>query len=135
MLKLIKIHFTALLVIKHGDLIQFVQYYSNLSFKDAIKKINYDFNLNLNYGKLSNEQIEEIKKRKQKRKEKQKKYNDKMLKLCKEILFYENLYKLLKSQINPYNWEEIEEKCSTLTIKLHFLNEEFDKLNVKNIDF
>ena len=42
-------NFIAFLVIETGDLIQFVQYLFNLSFKEAMKKIDYDLNLNLNF--------------------------------------------------------------------------------------
>ena len=57
---------------KTGDLIQFVEYLFNISFKEAMQKINIDFNLKLNtnikidYNKIKNIQEEKIKKEKQK---------------------------------------------------------------------
>lgn len=46
---------------KTGDLIQFVQYYFNLDFKQAMQKINIDFGLNLDSNvKLDYDKIKEI---------------------------------------------------------------------------
>lgn len=36
---------------KYGDVISFVQIYFNLSFQDALSKLNYDFGLNLPIGR------------------------------------------------------------------------------------
>ena len=50
-----------LIVAKLGDLIQFVQYYFNLNFKQAMEKINIDFGLNLDSNvKLDYDKIKEI---------------------------------------------------------------------------
>lgn len=130
-LKCIIILFIVLHAENGGDLIQFVQDYFNLSFIDAIKKISSDFNLNLNCGKLSKEQIEQIKKRKKRKEEKKQEHYDKLLIICKTLKILEQTKKDLKSQITPYNWEELEYKCSILTNEIELLNEEFDKLNVK----
>ena len=44
-----------------GDLIQFVEDYFNISFKEAVEKINQDFNLNLtNDYKISKKKLKEI---------------------------------------------------------------------------
>lgn len=118
---------------KWGDTIQFVQDYFNLSFIDAIKKIDYDFNLNLNLncGNLSKEQIEQIEKRKILKQDQKEKHFNKMLNLCKTINMFEKIYRIIKAQLNPYNWEEIEEKCASLKTKIELLDEEFDELNIK----
>jgi len=50
-----------LIVAKLGDLIQFVQYYFNLNFKQAMEKINIDFGLNLDSNvKLDYDKIKKI---------------------------------------------------------------------------
>ena len=118
-------------VVNGGDVIQFVQDYFNLSFKDAMQKINYDFNLNLNLRRISKQTLRELENKKQQKKIQKQKYNKKMLKLCKTIITYKKLNKILKSQITPYNWEEIEETRALITNRLELLNEEFDELNVK----
>lgn len=61
LLKLMKKVFIVLTVAKLGDLIQFVQYYFNLNFKQAMEKINIDFGLNLDSNvKLDYDKIKEI---------------------------------------------------------------------------
>lgn len=126
-----KIIIFVLHVINGADLIRFVQDYFDLSFKNAIKKINYDFNLNLNLERIPKQTLKELEfKKQQKQKEKQE-HNEKLLYLCKTIITYEKLNKILKSQLTPYNWEEIEEARASITNHLELLNEEFDTLNVK----
>lgn len=116
---------------QHGDVIQFVQDYFNIGFVEALKKINYDFNLNLNYGELSKEQIKQIEERKILKQKQKEKHFQRMLNLCKTINMFEEIYRITKEQLNPYNWEEIEEACAKLKTKIELLNEEFDELNVK----
>lgn len=61
LLKLMKKVFIVLIVGKLGDLIQFVQYFFNLDFKQAMQKINLDFNLNLDSNvKVDYNKIKEI---------------------------------------------------------------------------
>ncbi len=118
-----------------GDLIQFVQDYFNLGFKDALKKINYDFNLNLNFNSFSKvdfKKIEEqIKLDRLKKEQKKQAYKNKMLNLCGTLKILEKIREEIKSQINPYNWEEIEEVCALLSEQIELLDLEFEKINVK----
>lgn len=125
-----------MLVINGGDVIQFVQDYFNLGFRDAIKKINEDFYLNINLNKLSKEKLREFREKnkieKELKEKKQKKYRIKMLDLCNTSRILEKARNDIKSQLTPYNWEEIEDVCSVLTQQIEMLDYEFDKLNVKN---
>lgn len=117
-----------------GDLIQFVQDYFNLSFRDALRKINYDFNLNLN--DISTEELRQIKKRfehdRLKKEQKEQIYRSKMLELCNTSRILKKARDDIKSHLHPYNWEEIEETCAMLTEQIELLDLEFERLNVKN---
>lgn len=117
--------------INGGDLIQFVQDYFNLSFKDAIKKINYDFNLKLNLGRIPKQTLRELEFKKQQKKKKKQEHNEKLLYLCKTIITYNKINNRLKAQLTPYNWEEIEEARAKIINHLELLEMEFNALNIK----
>lgn len=115
-----------------GDLIQFVQYLFNLTFKEAMQKINQDFNLNLECDtKINNEKIREIEyKRKQKEREKsqlQKQFN----KLCKKKEILNHQAQLLNSKININNWEQLVYLISKIDIKCELIDLKLDDLNEK----
>lgn len=119
---------------KTGDLIQFVQYLFNISFVDAMKKINYDFNLNLknNISKEEKKQFIELQKRLEKEKLYKKQLEDKKK---NKFLSYADLYLSFKKQlelqnknINFNNWEEKTEIISSLQNKMEILNLEMDIL-------
>ena len=112
---------------KTGDLIQFVQYYFNISFQEAMEKINQDFCLGLaeNYkiDKKRIKEIEEQRKRKIRQHQlKQEHYN----KLCKEYrdLNWE-IDKRLKT-INILNWENVMFEISKLEDKKELLDIEIE---------
>ena len=130
-LKCIIILFIVLRVGNGGDLIQFVQDYFNLGFIDATQKINNDFHLGIKSGRLSKEALKHIEERKKQNQKLKEKHNKEMLYLCKVIINYEKINKRLKSQLTPYNWEEIEQTRSLITNHLEMLNEKFDELNIK----
>ncbi len=117
-----------------GDIIQFVQYLFNLSFVDAMKKINYDFNLNLKCS-LSKEEKKHFKKIQEKL-EKEKLYKKQLENRKKnKFILYANLYLLLKRQVDKINktityenWEEQTEIISNLQNKMEILNMKMDLL-------
>lgn len=121
---------------KGGDVIQFVQDYFNISFIDAIKKINKDFNLNLQNTKMSIDELkklaEETRKKRLEKERKEREYRSKMLNLCNTSRILEKAREDIKSCLNPYNWEEIEETCALLTEQIELLDMEFEKMNVRN---
>lgn len=130
-----KKHTSVLHVENGGDLIQFVQDYFNLSFKDALRKINYDFNLNLNFKNLSTiefRKLEEQRKlKKLKKKFQEEAYRNKMLELCNTSRILKKAREDIKAHLHPYNWEEIEETCAILTEQIELLDLKFERLNVK----
>ena len=133
-----KKHIFVLHVGDGGDLIQFVQDYFNISFKDALKKINYDFSLNLNFKEYSASELKQIEQQlklnRLKKEQQEQAYRNKMLDLCNTSRILKNTREQIKSQMHPYNWEEIEFICSAISQQIELLDYEFDKLNRKDID-
>lgn len=91
-----------------GDVIQFVQYLYNLNFKEAMQKINEDFNLGLNSNiKVDYNKINRIKKER----EEKEKYKEKLLKEYREKYKIRDRLKhqreSLKQRINLINVNEI----------------------------
>ena len=115
-----------------GDLIQFVQYLFNLTFQEAMSKINEDFNLgisdNNSFDKNKIKQIENQRELERKKKEYKNKY---YMKLCKEYrdLNFQISQKL--KTVNILNWENKVLEISKLQDKIEILDckieEEFNK--------
>lgn len=136
LLKRTKKVFTVLTVERLGDLIQFVQYYFNLDFKQAMQKINLDFNLNLDSNiKVDYKKIKEIE-----RKRKQKDNILKLLerefvelsktkfKLKKEITNINNYLTILDWEINTYNISLIQDKIGQIDMELDELIKKMDSI-------
>ena len=121
---------------KSGDLIQFVRDYFNLSFRDALKKINHDFNLKLDFKRISSDELKRIEKQnkinKLEKRLKEEAYRNKMLQLCNTSRILKKARDDIKAHLHPYNWEEIEQTCALLTEQIELLDLEFERLNVKN---
>ena len=92
---------------KHLDVIGFVQEYFNLSFKEAMQKLNMDFNLSLEPYKVDYKKLKQIKhiqnEKKIKKLRLQKKHSD----LCNLKREYLKLINDLSKKINIHNWETI----------------------------
>ena len=118
-----------------GDLIQFVQDYFGISFMEALKKINYDLDLNLNFKSISVSKLKKLEQQQRAKKMEQQfkkeNYRKKMLYLCNTSRILKKAREDIKSQLNPYNWEEIEEIYTILTEQIELLDWEFEELNVK----
>ena len=115
---------------KVGDIIQFVQDLFNLSFKEAMQKINEDFNLGLdsntkiNYKKIK--EIEEKRNKNMKKREKnQKLYNN----LCMESQKNYNEIEKINKKIKINNWENLVYKMSELQMKNEIINEKLDRID------
>lgn len=91
-----------------GDIIQFVQYLYNLSFKEAMQKINIDFNLGLKCNqKIDREKIRQIELEK-KRKEFQKQQKNNLFQWrCNVLRDYYKLINYYKRKVNTQNWENL----------------------------
>lgn len=117
---------------KHLDVIGFVEEYFNLSFKEAMQKINIDFNLGLDF-RYPIDYIKLVK-------EKEERNNDKKLlnklqkhfcELCDLKFNYIREVENIDSHITIWNWAELTEikaefqnKLELVEIQLDFLTEE-----------
>ncbi len=111
---------------KTGDLIQFVEYLFNLNFKEAMQKINLDFNLNLSSNiKIDYDKIKSIQEEKQ-RKEKQK--NIIFQQKCDILLSYNRYIKYFSKRINKNNWENYTHIIAFLKDKAEMLEFELDNM-------
>lgn len=136
LLKLMKKVFTVLTVERLGDLIQFVQYYFNLDFKQAMQKINLDFNLNLDSNiKVDYKKIKEIE-RKRKQKDNILKLLEKefvelsktKFKLKKQIATINHYLTILDWEINTYNISLIQDKIGQIDMELDELIKKMDSI-------
>lgn len=113
----------------HGDTISFVEKYFNLSFKEAMQKLNIDFNLGIdsNYkvdynkiNKIKNERIE-----KEKRKiSLYKKFDN----LCEQKRFWERETFFLQKCINTENIDRMIELQLEMQNKLMNIEYELEKV-------
>ena len=112
------------------DVIGFVQRYFNLSFKEAMEKINQDFNLGLKSNtKIDYKKIKEIEKQRQLKKQRkfklQKQYNN----LCDQKKQYFDVIKKLNSLVNYKNWENIVSAISDFQTKLEIIDLKLDYID------
>ena len=117
---------------KTGDLIQFVQYYFNLSFKEAMQKINIDFNLGLNLNtKIDKEKIRKIEQERLYKAQQKQNLLVEYLDLSERYRILEKTILLFKQDINILNWQDFEFTISELNKEQELINirlEEIDNL-------
>lgn len=125
-----RIRFIASVATKRGDLIQFVQYYFNLSFKEAMQKINIDFNLGLDLNtKIDKEKIKKIEQERLQKIQKKQELLVKYLDLSERYRILENTISLFKKDINILNWQDFEFTISELKNEQELINLELEKIN------
>lgn len=91
---------------KTGDIIQFVEYLYNLSFKEAMQKINEDFGLGLDSNvKIDYSKINKIRQEKEFKKREKQKIENEFKNLCITKEKYKKEIRNIKEQINLSNWE------------------------------
>ena len=123
-------------MVRLGDLIQFVQYYFNLDFKEAMQKINLDFNLNLDSdAKIDYRKIQEIERKRKQRdnilKSLEKEFvelSKTKFKLKKEIANINNYLTILDWEINTYNISMIQDKIGQIDMELDKLMNKMDSI-------
>ena len=123
-------------MVRLGDLIQFVQYYFNLDFKEAMQKINLDFNLNLDSdAKIYYRKIQEIERKRKQRdnilKSLEKEFvelSKTKFKLKKEIANINNYLTILDWEINTYNISMIQDKIGQIDMELDKLMNKMDSI-------
>lgn len=90
---------------KNGDLIQFVQDYFKLDFKEAISKLNQDFSLGLDMNTpIDYDKIEYAKQQRIKKQKEKENLNKEFKQYCQKRWKYENELDKINGQINCKNW-------------------------------
>lgn len=116
-----------------GDIITFIEKYFNLTFLEALQKINLDFNLNLNTCSKIKINYQKIKMKQNRRYEKEKKEKlllKKYCSLCDLKYAYQNLKeKFRKVKLNFQNWENITYMLSNISIKIYQIDNELCELD------
>lgn len=116
----------------HLDTIGFIEKYFNLSFKEAMQKINEDFNLKLDpYAKIDYSKIRQIQNERNKKEMKEKEEKQKFYSLCKEKQEICNNINILNKAITYKNWEDNTKKIADAQTKLEIIELKLD--NIDNI--
>lgn len=116
---------------KNRDLIGFVEELFNLSFKEAMQKINIDFGLGLDNYNVDYNKLNYIKNIQNEKKKKKQELTKKYCELCDTKLKYENVIDLLNKKINVNNWETIISLTSNYDTRLCMINEEIEEIDNK----
>lgn len=107
-------HFHCFTCQEHQDVIGFVQKYFNLNFKEAMQKINEDFNLNLDSNaKIDYNKIIEIETKRKQKKLMYERLENKFKELCDTKFDLKRKLKNIKKNLNLTNWE-LKEFCMSL---------------------
>lgn len=113
---------------KTGDLIQFVQYLYNLTFQEAMQKINVDFGLGLdNNTKIDRNKILEIERRRREEELAKKRKTEEFIKLSDKFRELEKEIIEKQKEINIINWENKVFEISKLQDKLGLLEYKIEK--------
>ena len=120
---------------KLGDLIQFVQYLFNLDFKEAMQKINLDFNLNLKSDtKINYKKIQEIEERRNAKKRQYETLANNFKKLCNIKFDIKEKIESYQKNTTVHNWESqtlyisiLQDKIGKIDMQL---DEILDKMNI-----
>ena len=124
------LHSIALAVIGHGDVIQFVQYLFNLSFKEAMQKINEDFNLGLkNNTKIDYKKIKEIENKRKQKELRKKQLNNTFIDLCFKKQKWFKLIDTLEKKENCKNWEDVVKNISDIKMKCELIDLKLDEID------
>lgn len=112
-----------------GDTIRFVENLFNLSFRDAMQKINIDFNMGLDSNYVDYERLRKIKNIQNEKKRRKQKLINKYCYLCDVKHYYEKLISYLSKKINIKNWETLTKVISDFDTKVFQINDELDKID------
>ena len=114
-----------------GDIIEFVEQYFNLSFKESMQKINIDFGLGLENNYIDYEKLKRVKNIQNEKKKKKKQLTNKYCELCDIKLEYEKMIYHFAKKINIKNWEMNESVISYLKTQLFHVKCEIEEIDNK----
>ena len=112
-----------------GDLIRFVEKYFNLSFKDAMQKINFDFGLGLESNKIDYKRLTELKNIQNEKKKRKQALINKYCELCDIKHLYEKQKDCFTKNINIKNWEINTHIVSYFDMEIWKINEDLENLD------
>ena len=114
---------------KTGDLIQFVQHLYNLTFQEAMQKINVDFGLGIdNNTKIDKNKILEIERKRKQEELAKKRKTEEYIKLSDKFRELRCEIDRQLKLVNIVNWEEKVFEISKLQDKLYLLEYELDNM-------
>lgn len=116
-----------------GDTIRFVENLFNLSFKEAMQKINIDFNLGLDpHTPIDYEKLNQIKQAQFEKKKIKEKQINRYCELCDIKHTYEKILNYFKNKsITIKNWESLTMLISDFETKLFNIDNEIQILDEK----
>jgi len=114
-----------------GDIIEFVEELFNLSFKEAMQKINIDFGLGLENNKVDYEKLRQVQNIKNEKKIKKKKLTKRYCDLCDNRLKLEKAINILNKKINVNNWETMVSLISNYDIRLQQIELKLEEIDNK----
>lgn len=114
-----------------GDTIRFVENLFNLSFKDAMQKINYDFGLGLDNNYVDYERLNKLKNIENEKKKRKQQLTKRYCELCDVKHNYEKVIDIFSKKITIKNWETITETISKFQIKLFQIEDELIEIDEK----
>lgn len=122
-------HFHCFSCGKHLDVIGFVEEYFNLDFKEAMQKINIDFNLGLKSNtKIDKKKLQEIENQKKADKRLFNNLQKHFCELCDLKFNYLKKIKDINTKILITNWEELVEAKAMYQTKIELIEIELDFL-------
>lgn len=123
-------HFHCFTCGEHLDTIGFVEKYFNLSFKEAMQKINEDFDLQLySYTKIDYSKIRKIEQERKKKEVKENQNKQKFYELCNKKQKICNDINLLKNSITFKNWEDTVSKISKAQMQCEIIEMKLDTID------
>lgn len=127
--KYTKIVSIAMFAVYGGDTIRFVENLFNLPFKDAMQKINIDFNMGLDSNYVDYEKLRKIKNIQNEKKRRKQKLINKYCYLCDVKHYYEKIISYFSKKINIKNWETITRIISDFDTKIFQINDELEQID------
>ena len=126
---------------KHLDVIGFVQELFGISFREAMQKINEDFDLGLNLKtKIDYRKIKKIENERKANIRLYNKLEKDFLELCDLKFQYINKIREINRNVNIYNWEDLifeksklKDKIELIEIQLDFLIDEMYNFKRTNL--
>lgn len=111
------------------DVIGFVEDFFNLSFKDAMQKINIDFGLGLDNNYVDYERLNRLKSIENEKKKRKKQLTKKYCELCDVKHKYEEVIDIFSRKITIKNWETMTEAISHFQMKLFQIEQELTDID------